>query len=58
MGKSKTEKKIKEARRKGNENRRKRSVSPPGTPDELAIAVLTTTPKELKDWRRRQTKRR
>lgn len=57
MGKSKTEKKIKEARRKGRENRGTRSLSPPGTPDELAIAVLTTTPRELKDWERRQTKR-
>ena len=54
MGKKKVTRKNVEEKRK----RRSKVMSPPGTPDELAVAVLTTTPKELKEWEHRQTKNR
>jgi len=54
----KTKRQGAEKRRRGRPPKRTmKPLSPPGSPDELAIAVLTTTPKELKDWERRQTKR-
>ena len=56
MGKTKRQG-VEKRRRDRPPKRIMKPLSPSGTPDELAIAVLTTTPKELKEWERRQTKR-
>ncbi len=58
MGKKKSGKRdAKEVSKKRSRERSLRPLSPVGTPDELAIAVLTTTPKELKEWERTQSKK-
>lgn len=59
MSKTKTRKEEVGKRRRGRPPKQATTpISPPGTPDELAIAVLTTTPSELKEWEARQRAKR
>ncbi len=54
----KTKKQEADKKRRGRPPKRTvKPLSPPSTPDDLAIAVLTTTPKELKEWERKKTKK-
>ena len=56
VGKKKTEKGEEPRRKRGRPSKSKydEEIHIPATPDELAIAIMTTTPKELKEWEKRQ----
>lgn len=59
MGDMKERKQEIEKRRRGRPSKRaKMPISIPTTPDDLAAAVLTTTPSELKEWETRKSEKR